>query len=146
MVVGRSVTDILRGGRAPDRPARMRPPGTDRNQNGRMSATTELNDLLGELAGDGGPVLRELARLNASALQDSGLDERTALLVRFAALVCLDASPQSYLVHLGLASEAGVGAATIQAVLVELAPLVGSARVVAAVDTVRRTVQVTGQG
>src|SRR4051812_35442898 len=92
-----------------------------------MSATVELNGLLSELA-EGGPVMETLARMNVTALSTSEMDERTALLTRFAALVALDASPQSYLVHLGLAETAGIGPDVIRAVLVELAPLVGSAR------------------
>jgi alkylhydroperoxidase/carboxymuconolactone decarboxylase family protein YurZ len=95
-------------------------------------AKVDLEDLLQALTDDGGPVSEALARLNAPALSGSGLDERTALLVRFAALVALDAAPASYLVHLRLAGDAGIDPNTIRAVLVELAPLVGSARVTAA--------------
>ena len=105
-----------------------------------MSATADLQELLDELA-EGGPVLQALARMNATALTESGLDQRTALIARFAALVALDASPASYLVHLGLADEAGIEPATIRATLVELAPLVGSARTVSAVDKVSRAIR-----
>jgi 4-carboxymuconolactone decarboxylase len=106
-----------------------------------MSATVELNGLLSELA-EGGPVMETLARMNVTALSTSEMDERTALLTRFAALVALDASPQSYLVHLGLAETAGIGPDVIRAVLVELAPLVGSARIVSAMAKVRRAIEI----
>ena len=98
------------------------------------TAKTDLEDLLQALTDDGGPVSEALARLNATALTASGLDERTALLVRLAALVALDAPSVSYLVHLRLAADAGLDPATLRAVLVELAPLVGSARTASAAN------------
>jgi alkylhydroperoxidase/carboxymuconolactone decarboxylase family protein YurZ len=98
------------------------------------TAKTDLEDLLQALNDDGGPVAEELARLNATALTASGLDERTALLVRLAALVALDGPSASYVVHLRLAGDAGIDPATLRAVLVELAPLVGSARIAAAAN------------
>jgi alkylhydroperoxidase/carboxymuconolactone decarboxylase family protein YurZ len=98
------------------------------------TAKADLEDLLQAMTDDGGPVSEALARLNATALTGSGLDERTALLTRLAALVALDASPASYLVHLRLAEDAGIDPATIRAVLVELAPLVGTARIISAAD------------
>jgi alkylhydroperoxidase/carboxymuconolactone decarboxylase family protein YurZ len=85
-------------------------------------------------------VSETLARLNANALTGSGLDQRTSLLVRLAALVALDAAPVSYLVHLRLAGDAGIEPETIRAVLVELAPLVGTARIVSAADKALRAV------
>jgi alkylhydroperoxidase/carboxymuconolactone decarboxylase family protein YurZ len=102
------------------------------------TAQADLEDLLHALTDDGGPVSETLARLNADALTRSGLDERTSLLVRLAALVALDAAPVSYLVHLRLAGDAGIDPATVQAVLVELAPLVGTARIISAADSALR--------
>jgi alkylhydroperoxidase/carboxymuconolactone decarboxylase family protein YurZ len=97
-----------------------------------MSVKTETTELLQDLAQGGGPVLEALARMNTGALDVVGIDERTAQLVRFSALVGMDASPVSYMVNLALADEAGVDIATLKAVLATLAPLVGSARVVSA--------------
>lgn len=104
------------------------------------TAKTDLEDLLQALNDDGGPVAAELARLNATALTASGLDERTALLVRIAALVALDGPAASYVVHLRLAGDAGLDPATIRAVLVELAPMVGSARIASAANKVVQAV------
>ncbi|WP_084556575.1 hypothetical protein [Couchioplanes caeruleus] len=53
--------------------------------------------------------------------------------MRLRALVALDAPTESYLIHLGLADEAGIEPETVRAVLVTLAPLVGSPRIVAAI-------------
>jgi alkylhydroperoxidase/carboxymuconolactone decarboxylase family protein YurZ len=106
-----------------------------------MSATTELEGLLQDLAQGGDVVLEKVAQLNAGALDETGLDEQTAVLARFGALVALDASPSSYLVHLILAEAAGIPATTVRAVLVTLAPLVGSARVVSASDNILQAIR-----
>jgi hypothetical protein len=105
-----------------------------------MSVRTDLDELLSALSDEGGPVLAELARLNESAVQASGLDEKTAVLVRLAALVAMDASPASYLVHLRLADDAGLEPAMVQGMLVEIAPLVGTARVVSAAGKARQAI------
>src|SRR5690349_24056353 len=99
-----------------------------------MSANAELEEILRELAGGGGPLGDTLARMNTGALDQSDLDETTALAARFGALVALDASPASYLVHLTLADQAGITPAEMKGMLATLAPLVGTARVVSAAD------------
>jgi alkylhydroperoxidase/carboxymuconolactone decarboxylase family protein YurZ len=58
--------------------------------------------------------------------------------VRFAALVASDAAPASYLFHLAAGSEAGLTMEDARQVLIALAPLVGSARVVSASTKVAR--------
>lgn len=111
-----------------------------------MTARAELEEMLTDLASDGGPLLETVARMNAGALSQSDIDEQTALVARLGALVALDASAASYLVHLALADEAGMKPATIKAVLVTLAPLVGTARVVSAADKVMQAVQLANRG
>src|SRR5262245_43009078 len=105
-----------------------------------MSVTADLDELLSALSDEGGPVLAEISRLHANALRASGLDEKTAVLVRLAALVAMDASPASYLVHLRLADDAGLEPEVVQGMLVEIAPLVGSARVVSAAGKARQAI------
>ena len=102
------------------------------------TAKADLEDLLQAMTDDGGPVSEALARMSATALTGAGLDERTAVLIRLAALVAMDASPASYLVHLRLAESAAIDPATVRAVLVELAPLLGTARIVSAADKAMR--------
>jgi len=87
------------------------------------------------------PVIEALAKQSEGALQQTGIDPRTALLVRIAALVALDAAPASYLVHLGIADRGGVRAETIEATLVELAPLVGTARIVSAAGKINQALR-----
>ncbi|WP_213011614.1 carboxymuconolactone decarboxylase family protein [Paractinoplanes toevensis] len=102
---------------------------------------TSFDDILRELADGGGPVLEAIARQSQGALRNAGIEPRTALLVRIAALIALDAAPASYVVHLGLADEAGMKAEAIEAVLVELAPLVGTARLVSAAGKINQALR-----
>ena len=106
-----------------------------------MSMTQEFDDAMRELAQGGGPVLEALAKQSEGALQHAGIDPQTALLVRMSALVAMDAAPASYLIHLGIADRGGVKAETIQAMLVELAPLVGSARIVSAAGKINQALR-----
>ncbi len=110
-----------------------------------MPAQTVLEDLLHELAQGHDPVLDVLAQMNVGALDQADLDEQTALVARFAALVALDAAPASYLVHLALAEQAGLQPATFRATLATLAPLVGSARVVSAANNILQAIQLANR-
>ena len=86
-------------------------------------------DCLRALAAGQASALETLARMEVGALARSGLDEETYLPIRLAALVATDAAPVSYRAHLGAA---GLSTAEILAVLVAIAPVVGSARVLSA--------------
>ena len=101
---------------------------------------TAPDDALGRIAQGDAPVLETLLAMNLDALERSGLDAETYLLVRLAALVAMDAPPVSYLITLGVAEEAGLTAEKAQAVLVAIAPVVGSARVTAAAGAILRGV------
>jgi alkylhydroperoxidase/carboxymuconolactone decarboxylase family protein YurZ len=78
------------------------------------------------------PVLDTLAEITAASLEHNALAARELMLVRMAALIAVDAPPASYLANAGAAEESGVTADDIQAVLIGVAPLVGTARVVSA--------------
>ena len=78
------------------------------------------------------PVLDLLATMTAASLEQSELDPRSLLLVRLAALAAVDAPPVSYLMNLAVASDMGVTAGDVEQVLVGIAPVVGTARVVSA--------------
>ncbi|MGK5113947.1 MULTISPECIES: carboxymuconolactone decarboxylase family protein [unclassified Geodermatophilus] len=104
-----------------------------------MTQTTPDN-ALGRIAQGEAPVLETLLAMNLDALERSGLDDETYLLVRLAALVAMDAPPVSYLITLGVAEEAGLTVEKAQAVLVAIAPVVGSARVTAAAGAIVRGV------
>ena len=104
-----------------------------------MTQTAPDNALSRIAAGDA-PVLETLLEMNIDAAERSGLDAETYLLVRLAALVAMDAAPVSYLITLGAGAEAGLTMEKAQAVLVAIAPVVGSARVTAAAGAIIRGV------
>jgi 4-carboxymuconolactone decarboxylase len=101
---------------------------------------TAPDNALGRIAQGDAPVLETLLAMNLDALERSGLDDETYLLVRLAALVAMDAAPVSYLITLGVAEEGGLTVEKAQAVLVAIAPIVGSARVTAAAGAIVRGV------
>ena len=82
------------------------------------------------------PVLDLLATMTASSLEASDLDAKSLMLVRIAALVAVDAPPSSYLLNLGPATELGVEAEDVRSVLAAIAPIVGTARTMAALGNI----------
>src|SRR6516162_9359681 len=78
------------------------------------------------------PVLEALADINAASLERTELDPMSLILVRLAALAAVDAPASSYLMHIGPAAEVGVTLDQAQDVLVAVAPIVGTARTMAA--------------
>ena len=101
---------------------------------------TAPDNALGRIAAGDAPVLETLLAMNLDAAERSGLDAETYLLVRLAALVAMDAAPVSYLITLGAGADAGLTMEKAQAVLVAIAPVVGSARVTAAAGAIVRGV------
>ena len=92
-------------------------------------------------------VLDTIAAMNLASLEQvTGLDPQTVVLVRFAALVALDAAPLSYLTHLAVGQEAGINGEQVEDVLLALAPLVGSARVVSAGSKIARALGIAVLG
>jgi len=78
------------------------------------------------------PVLDMIGAMTAASLEQCDLAPDALLLVRLAALAAVDARPISYLAHIGPAVEAGVTIADAQNVLVAVAPIIGTARVMSA--------------
>ena len=78
------------------------------------------------------PVLDTLAEMTAASLEHNSLAPREFMLARLAALIAVDAPPASYLANAEAAADSGVTAGDIQAVMIAVAPVVGTARVVAA--------------
>ena len=93
------------------------------------------------------PVLDALTEMNLAPLANlKELDAESVMLVRFAALVALDAPPLSYLVHLEVDGEAALDQGKVEEVLLVLAPLVGSARIVSAGSKMVRAVGIAVLG
>jgi Carboxymuconolactone decarboxylase family len=84
------------------------------------------------------PVLDTLADLTAASADHNALPARELMLVRLAALIAVDAPPASYLANAGAAQESGITSDDIEAVMIGVAPVVGTARVVAAGGNILR--------
>jgi alkylhydroperoxidase/carboxymuconolactone decarboxylase family protein YurZ len=77
------------------------------------------------------PVLDVAAEINAVSLARTEMDPRTLLIARLAALVAVDAPAGSYFLHIGPAADLGITVDDIQDVLVAVAPIVGTPRLLA---------------
>ncbi|MGW3725498.1 carboxymuconolactone decarboxylase family protein [Streptomyces sp. F001] len=78
------------------------------------------------------PVLDTIAAMTIDSIERCGMDDRTLLLTRMAALVAMDAPAISYLAHINPAVKADLTVEQLQDVLVAIAPVVGTARVMSA--------------
>ena len=78
------------------------------------------------------PVLDTLADITAASVEHNSLAPRELMLSRIAALIAVDAAPASYLANAGAAEDSGVTAEDLQGVMIAVAPVVGTARVVSA--------------
>jgi alkylhydroperoxidase/carboxymuconolactone decarboxylase family protein YurZ len=78
------------------------------------------------------PVLDTLADITAASVEHNSLAVRELMLVRLAALIAVDAPPASYLANAEAAADSGITAEDIQGVMIGVAPVVGTARVVSA--------------
>ena len=83
------------------------------------------------------PVLDTLAVITAVSVDRGTLEAHEHMLTRLAALVSVDAPAASYLLNLDVAVDAGVTLDDIQGVLVAVAPIVGTPRVVSAAANIR---------
>jgi hypothetical protein len=84
------------------------------------------------------PVMDTIGIMTAASLENCQLEAREHMLVRIAALAAADAPPLSYLANAGAAGETGVTLEDVQNVLVAIAPIVGTARVVSAAGNITR--------
>src|SRR5947209_16191256 len=73
-----------------------------------------------------------------SSFKESGLDPKTFMLVRLAALATLDAAPASWLMNIEASGEAGLDPETILGTLIALLPVIGTARVVSAASNIMK--------
>ncbi|MET9668074.1 carboxymuconolactone decarboxylase family protein [Streptomyces sp. NPDC006475] len=78
------------------------------------------------------PVLDTLAAMTIDSVERCGLPPDMLLLTRIAALAASDAPPISYAAHIDPALRTGITAEQLQDVLVAIAPIVGTARVMTA--------------
>jgi hypothetical protein len=84
------------------------------------------------------PVLDALAEITAVSIARSNLEAREHMMARIAALVAVNAPPASYLLNAGTASEVGITLEDVQGVLIAVAPIVGTTRIVSAAGNLAR--------
>ncbi|MCX5047964.1 MULTISPECIES: carboxymuconolactone decarboxylase family protein [unclassified Streptomyces] len=82
------------------------------------------------------PVLDTLAAMTVDSIERCGLAPDVLLLTRIAALAASDAPPISYAAHIDPALKTGMTAEQLQDVLVAIAPIVGTARVMTAAGNI----------
>jgi Carboxymuconolactone decarboxylase family len=78
------------------------------------------------------PVSDTLLAMTAVSLDNSDLSPREFMIARIAALVAMDAPAASYALNAGPAADSGIDLDDVQDILVTVAPIVGSPRVVSA--------------
>jgi alkylhydroperoxidase/carboxymuconolactone decarboxylase family protein YurZ len=78
------------------------------------------------------PVLDTLADMTTASVENNSLAPREAMLARIAALIAVDAPPASYLANGVVAADVGLTAEDVQDVMIAVAPVVGTAKVVSA--------------
>ena len=84
------------------------------------------------------PVLDALAAITAVSIAGSELPAREHVIARLAALIAVDAPASSYLLNAGSAIEVGITVQDVQSLLVAVAPVVGTPRVMAAAGNITR--------
>ena len=89
----------------------------------------EHEDLLRKLTLNDEGALASLLGAGFADAEPGGLDAKTTALVRLAGLVAVESAPASYQWSVTSALAAGASDAEVVAVLVALAPIVGSVRV-----------------
>jgi hypothetical protein len=91
--------------------------------------------MLSAIACGDAEVLEALTDSSLNTLEQSGTDLKTYTMLRIAALIAMDAAPVSYAITVEGAAEV-LEPEDIQAVLVALAPVVGSARIACAASNI----------
>jgi alkylhydroperoxidase/carboxymuconolactone decarboxylase family protein YurZ len=85
------------------------------------------------------PVLDTIADITAASIEHNSISPRDFVLARLAALMAMDAPPASYLANAPAIERAGLTAEDIQGVMIAIAPVVGTPRVVSAAGHILRS-------
>jgi alkylhydroperoxidase/carboxymuconolactone decarboxylase family protein YurZ len=78
------------------------------------------------------PVLDTILDINTASLDHSQLSPRELMLARIAAMVAVDAPPASYLASARPGASSGITQQDMQDIMIAVAPIVGTAKVVSA--------------
>jgi alkylhydroperoxidase/carboxymuconolactone decarboxylase family protein YurZ len=78
------------------------------------------------------PVLDTLTDITAASIDHNSLSARDFMLARLSALIAVDAPPMTYIANAQAVTEAGLTIEDVQGVMIAVAPVVGTPRVMAA--------------
>lgn len=78
------------------------------------------------------PVLDTILDINSASIEHTQLSPREMMLARIAAMVAVDAPPASYLANARPSEASDVTQQDVQGVMIAVAPIVGTAKVVSA--------------
>ena len=84
------------------------------------------------------PVLDAIADITTASIDHSTGTPREFMLARLAALIAVDAPPASYVANAPAVGEAGLTAEDIQGIMIAVAPVVGTPRIVSAAGHILR--------
>ncbi|HEX3713745.1 MAG TPA: carboxymuconolactone decarboxylase family protein [Trebonia sp.] len=84
------------------------------------------------------PVLDTIVDITTASIEHNSVSPRDFMLARLAALIAVDAPPASYLANAPAVEQAGLTAADIEGVMVAVAPVVGTPRVLSAAGQILR--------
>jgi hypothetical protein len=87
---------------------------------------------------DDTPVMDTLTVMTAASLDNCDLPPRELMIARIAALIAVDAPAASYVFNTIPASESGITLDDVEDILVAVAPIVGTTRVVEATANIAR--------
>src|SRR6516165_10759824 len=86
----------------------------------------------GGFVSDDNPVLETLTDVTAASVEHNNLSARDFMLTRLAALIAVDAPPISWIANAPAITEAGLTLDDVQGVMIAVAPVVGTTRVMSA--------------
>jgi alkylhydroperoxidase/carboxymuconolactone decarboxylase family protein YurZ len=84
------------------------------------------------------PVLDTIADITTASIDHNSVPPRDFMLARLAALIAVDAPPASYLANASAVVQAGLTAEDIEGVMIAVAPIVGTPRVMSAAGQILR--------
>jgi alkylhydroperoxidase/carboxymuconolactone decarboxylase family protein YurZ len=84
------------------------------------------------------PVLDTIVDITSASIDHNSISPRDFVLARLAALIAVDAPPASYLANAPAVREVGLTPEDVQGVMIAVAPVVGTPRVVSAAGQILR--------
>jgi hypothetical protein len=84
------------------------------------------------------PVLDTIVDITTASVKHNSVSARDFMLARLAALIAVDAPPASYLANASAAEQAGLTADDIEGIMIAIAPVVGTPRVMSAAGHILR--------